>query len=639
MASIGRRTFILAIVLFVLALISPTPGVAQEPRVWNPENGLILRGTIITQDARHTVIENGSVCIMDERIEAVLRAGERPPAGFENAQVIDTQGVILPGLINAHNHIAYNYLQLWPAPRQYGNRYEWTSPRSYREEINYPKKIVTEPAFYDMRIEGVKYAEIRELVGGTTSVQGAPPAASGFDEMLVRNIDFGLDVDNIYQHGLAITDGRFMAEVEEGGGILATMNEHRAAAWLIHLAEGVDEASRHEFQILKDLHLLREETVVIHGTALQEPDFREMAQAGTDLVWSPLSNRLLYGRTTDVITARRVGVNVSLASDWSPSGSKNLLGELKIADEIDNNEWGNQLSYQDLVDMVTINPARALHWDDRLGRIQAGYYADILVVDGRGDPYGSVVAATDRNVKLVLVGGDPLYGDDEFMTVLKGEDCEEIYNQGGRRKLIDVTKPGDERSEQPLSEIVGNLERALRFDPADMRRSFRDTRNMSAAEFRTWLDENFPNLHPVRLDPIFAEGDRYFFDTIHNSANAHFPYDLAGYWNRADRPLGGGGSTPGPTPGAVAHGTIGGALARGSSARLYETPRGHALPTLLPAGTPVEIVGHRRINRWSGYYSVRATLSGRRVEGWVYERFVAPDERDRGLIDSLRDVR
>ena len=49
------------------------------------------------------------------------------------------------------------------------------------------------------------------------------------------------------------------------------------------------------------------------------------------MIWSPLSNLLLYGGTAHVDAAREAGVTIGLGSDWSPTGSKNLLGELKVA--------------------------------------------------------------------------------------------------------------------------------------------------------------------------------------------------------------------------------------------------------------------------------------------------------------------
>src|SRR5262249_38024636 len=85
-------------------------------------------------------------------------------------------------------------------------------------------------------------------------------------------------------------------------------------------------------------------TVIVHGTALEPADFAAMRAApsirtdgtghglGAKLVWSPLSKLLLYGETTNVYEALAAGLLVSLGTDWSPSGSRNLLVELKIAD-------------------------------------------------------------------------------------------------------------------------------------------------------------------------------------------------------------------------------------------------------------------------------------------------------------------
>lgn len=52
---------------------------------------------------------------------------------------------------------------------------------------------------------------------------------------------------------------------------------------------------------------------------------------GGTVVWSPFSSLWLYGHTTDVLGARRAGLRVCLGNDWSPSGMRNLLGELKVA--------------------------------------------------------------------------------------------------------------------------------------------------------------------------------------------------------------------------------------------------------------------------------------------------------------------
>ena len=94
------------------------------------------------------------------------------------------------------------------------------------------------------------------------------------------------------------------------------------------------------------------------------------------MVWSPLSNLLLYGGTARVEAARAAGVKIGLGSDWSPTGSKNLLGELKVAWLYSQNVLNGLFSARDLVAMATRDAAAILKWKGWLGTIAAGARAD-----------------------------------------------------------------------------------------------------------------------------------------------------------------------------------------------------------------------------------------------------------------------
>src|SRR5262249_39413363 len=106
------------------------------------------------------------------------------------------------------------------------------------------------------------------------------------------------------------------------------------SCYLLHLSEGTDAAARSHFQALKGSDgkwALSDKLAGIHSVALTPADFDIMAANGAAMVWSPLSNLLLYGKTADVAAAKAAGLRIGLGPDWSPSGSKNLLGELKVA--------------------------------------------------------------------------------------------------------------------------------------------------------------------------------------------------------------------------------------------------------------------------------------------------------------------
>ena len=103
-------------------------------------------------------------------------------------------------------------------------------------------------------------------------------------------------------------------------------------SFIYHLAEGVDPALRKEFTLLDDHGCVGDGLIGIHSTALTAADFAAWhAAGGGAIVWSPFSNLWLYGGTTDVLAARAAGLRVCLGSDWTPSGTRNVLGELKVA--------------------------------------------------------------------------------------------------------------------------------------------------------------------------------------------------------------------------------------------------------------------------------------------------------------------
>ena len=287
-------------------------------------------------------------------------------------------------------------------------------------------------------------------------------------------------------------------------------------AWLVHLAEGVRDgdrrpgdptSSRAEFADLKAGHLLTDATVIVHGVGLEPEDFYEMARApaapdgagdgrGAKLVWSPLSNLMLYGQTAAVYDALAAGVLVSLGTDWTPSGSPNLLTELKVADRAlrdpsllggrrhvvpgltvgsESEERGAAERALDrlLVEMVTINPAMAVRWDDQVGSIETGKAADLLVIEAPPmpeetvgippSPYRRLIDATERNVALVMVGGVAQAGDVPVMSALKPGDFEAVVSEGGCfDKAIDVTAPDSQRDRNARADISAGGRRAAR---------------------------------------------------------------------------------------------------------------------------------------------------------------------------------
>ncbi|HSB53114.1 MAG TPA: amidohydrolase family protein, partial [Gemmatimonadales bacterium] len=396
------------------------------------EGPLVLGGTILTPGG---VLKHGYVAVVRGRIASVsVKAPE-----LDDALLIDTDGIILPGFVDVHNHVPWNVLPRWRPGRTFANRDEWREDPGYVQKARDPFERLSAAHFCDMNAWG----ELRALVGGTTSIMATQPDACIHG--LVRNLDLNsgfygtseLDREHII-NVLGVppaTDlpGREQFVAAAGFFIANPLYE----ALVIHVAEGIDALSEEEFTFLQSGSLLNPKGVVIHGISLTPSDFAAMAAAGTALVWSPRSNLELYGTTTDVAAALNAGVEVALAPDWAITGSGNMLDELKVADGWSRQHLGGRLSARQLVAMVTSVPAHVAGAEDEVGAITPGLRADLLIIDGEGnDPYRDVVNAAAERIQLVLIDGVPLYGSRSPMQRLwQGSELEAV-TVGSSSKLV-----------------------------------------------------------------------------------------------------------------------------------------------------------------------------------------------------------
>jgi 5-methylthioadenosine/S-adenosylhomocysteine deaminase len=427
-----------------------------DPAVSAP---LALAGRIVTMDMKGTVFEDGVVYARDGSIIAVQKAAAPPPAGFENVARTATGGTIFPGLIELHNHLPYGVLSLWQVPKKYGNRDQWSGPSTpdYHRLISGPMGVLGRNP--DVVPAIVRYVEMRCLLGGTTTSQGvalaSDPGIVTHFRGLIRNVESTGDP----QLPTATTH---IADVDATDADHFLSRISGTQKLILHLAEGADDAAHRHF---KALHIaprkwaITENLIGIHCVGLTAADFKVFGSHGGSMVWSPLSNLLLYGKTANVGAAIAAGVPIALGSDWAPSGSKNLLGELKVA----RLAAPAGVSAQDLVAMVTTTPARMLGWGEHLGSIESGKRADLIVVDATdGDPYETLLDATEAAVSLVVINGVPRCGIGHLMASLGLADGDQV-SVAGRDRVLNLVQAGADPAVAALSvaESIGRLERAL----------------------------------------------------------------------------------------------------------------------------------------------------------------------------------
>ncbi|MFZ4580655.1 MAG: amidohydrolase family protein [Myxococcota bacterium] len=435
-ADIGGETFVPA----------PCAPVSGDPTL------LRLKGTVWTGDV---LLPEGEVFV-SATTGLVLCVSEdcSDVEGADSATVVCTDGIITPGLVNPHDHANYNHLPRWQHVKRYKNRYEWQADPTY-----HTFKAPQSETFYKAKCETMKWAELRGLVSGTTAMQGTSGGAciQGWVRDLDEPAANGLDGYSIYTQVTKLS-GVSDATVKKWQ---TALQSGATSGVVLHLAEGIDTLSRDEWSDLAAKGLVQEGVKLIHATGLTGVELAEARQHGVDLIWSPQSNLDLYGDTTRVPAALNLGVRVAIGPDWTPSGSMNMLDELKCAKKLSAKRWGGRLSDEQLVRMATVESASAVGAGDWLGRLATGYIADVAVFSGdRGNPFAAVIAARPETTRLVLVGGRPLYGDAALMADISSADCEPL-DVCGAAKVVCAKDSSVDGGSQSVADIRSKLESTL----------------------------------------------------------------------------------------------------------------------------------------------------------------------------------
>jgi cytosine/adenosine deaminase-related metal-dependent hydrolase len=334
--------------------------------------------------------------------------GENPVSGD---LVVDLEkDRLLPGLINAHDHLQLNIFRRLKYRERHANVSEWI------EDINCHRSSAPDFVRHLALPLHVRqlHGGLKNILSGVTTVAHHDPMhaallADDFPTRVVTN--FG------WAHSLAI-DGA--SRVQK-----SYRDTPAQWPWAIHAAEGVDQEAGEEISSLDALGCLGPNTLIVHGTGMGAVQQERVIAAGAGVIWCPSSNMHLFGRTLDVgaLASRH---RVALGTDSRMSGERDLLWELAVAKE------ECQLDDRALESMVSCDSARLLGLTDR-GSLAPGALADLLIL-----PAHSRLHQTKRSdIRLVMLNGRICIGDMHYIAQLAPALPWTEIELDGHRKFMD----------------------------------------------------------------------------------------------------------------------------------------------------------------------------------------------------------
>jgi 5-methylthioadenosine/S-adenosylhomocysteine deaminase len=416
---------------------------------------LITNGTIVTMDGQHRILEHGYVMVQGDTIAAVGSGYPTVGKGTLIAkQTIDAKGaLILPGFINGHTHVPMtllrglhddvtldDWLRKYIFPAEAKNVTEefarWGTRLAAAEQIRGGVTTFADMYYFEDAVaEETKAAGMRGVLGETFIDFPAPDnktnaATLEYTERFLKRWQ-----GDPLIHAAPAPHSIYTCSQKTLQDAAALARKYHAPI-LIHVAEMKKELddSRAQnglspVQYLDKIGILGPDVVAAHCIFVDEPDRKILAQRKTGCVHNPSSNMMLASGVSPVPELRAAGVAVGLGTD-GPAGSNNdldLMEEMDLAAKLAKITKMDPLALnaKAVVEMATIDGARALHLEKEIGSLEVGKKADLILIglDAPNavpmyDIYAQLAyALKGSDVETVVIGGRVVMRDKKLLTV------------------------------------------------------------------------------------------------------------------------------------------------------------------------------------------------------------------------------
>lgn len=368
-------------------------------------------------------------------------------------KVIDGQNYItMPGFINTHTHVGMSFF------RNYGddndlmtwlNNYIFPAEEKLNEELVYYASLLSfaemiktgTTTFADMyfyqeeTIKALDKAKIRaQIARGLSSPDENDYRIKECIELYEKyNGKDGKIEIALGPHAVYTTDKDYLKKI---AGIAAKykMPIH------IHLSETKfenDECMKKYGQspteVFDACGIFENRTIAAHGVHLSDGDLDILRSKNVSILHNPSSNLKLSSGICDVSRLMDKRINVALGTDSASSNNKqSMLKEIEVAALISKLKSADNLKAFDVLKMATINGAKALGLGDKVGTVEEGKCADLIMINidninhiPNNDLIASICYSTYENdISYVFIDGELVYENGEY-TYLDIEDIKE----------------------------------------------------------------------------------------------------------------------------------------------------------------------------------------------------------------------
>jgi len=418
-----------------------------------PIDLLITGGTAVTMNPARDIQENAAIAIQGDTILAIGPQADLTKL-YQPKQTIHAEGkLILPGFINGHTHVPmtlmrglhddvtlHDWLYKYIFPAEAKNVTEeyvrWGTRLAAAEQIRGGVTTFADMYYFEDAVaEETKAAGMRGVLGETWIDFPAPDnkteaEMSAYTEKFLKRWQ-----GDPLIHAAAAPHSIYTCSRKTLQDAAALARKYHAPI-LIHTAEmqkELDDSLKQNgmspVQYLNKLGILGPDVISAHCIFVDEADRKTLAQKQVGCVHNPSSNMMLASGVSPVAEMRAAGVAVGLGTD-GPAGSNN---DLDLMEEMDLTAKLAKISKMDplamnakaVVEMATIEGARAVHLEKEIGSLESGKKADLILIDldkpnavPMYDIYAALAyALKGSDVRTVIIGGKIVMRDRKLLTI------------------------------------------------------------------------------------------------------------------------------------------------------------------------------------------------------------------------------
>lgn len=425
-------------------------------------NILIENVKILTM-ADGEVIKNGNIYIENEKIKKITS----DKIDFSYDKKIDGKNYLaMPGFVNAHTHVGMSLFRnfsddvelmtwlnekIWPLEDKLIEKdVYWASLLSHAEMIMTGTTSFADMYYFeDQTIKALEKSKMRAQISRGLTLEDKNY------KKIEENIDLFKKYENSQNgriniafgpHAVYTTDKNYLKEINKYAKKYK-MPIH------IHLSETKTENTdcmkrfnQSPTEVFEECGIFENKTIAAHGVYLSDKDLDILSKYNVSVVHNPSSNLKLSSGFLDCTRVINKKINLAMGTDSSASNNNlSMIKEISLTSLVSKYNNPQNLKAYDVLKMATINGARALGLDDKIGTLEEGKLADIILIDLNNPnhaPQNNLISSLpystfDKDVSYVIINGDLVYDDKKFVYLNEEEiikNAEESFQKLRNRK-------------------------------------------------------------------------------------------------------------------------------------------------------------------------------------------------------------